>query len=64
MCRDVGLVVPQLAAGLPPGIALDDGVAARYEDERLVEVVSGRADGRAFMVDRDGEHPLPVRVLA
>jgi dipeptidase E len=53
----------EIAAGLPPGIALDDGVAARYEDERLVEVVSGRADGRAFMVDRDGEHPLPVRLL-
>jgi len=53
----------EIAAGLPPGIALDDGVAARYEDERLVEVVSHRLDGRAFRVDRDGEHPLAVRVL-
>ena len=53
----------EIAAGLPAGIALDDGVAASYADERLVEVVSGRADGRAFMVDRAGEHPLPVRVL-
>jgi peptidase E len=53
----------EIAAGLAPGIALDDGVAARYEDERLVEVVSGRPDGRAFQVDRDGEHPLAVRVL-
>ena len=53
----------EIAAGLPPGIALDDGVAARYEDERLVEVVSGRGGGRAFRVDRDGEHPLDVRVL-
>ena len=53
----------EIAAGLPPGIALDDGVAARYDDERLVEVVSGRADGRAFRVDREGEHPLDVRVL-
>ena len=53
----------EIAAGLAPGIALDDGVAARYEDERLVEVVSEREDGRASMVDRDGEHPLPVRVL-
>ncbi len=53
----------EIAAGLPPGIALDDGVAARYEDERLVEVVSGPKGGRAFMVDRDGEHPLAVRAL-
>jgi hypothetical protein len=42
---------------------LDDGVAASYEDERLAEVVSGRQDGRAFIVDRSGERPLPVRVL-
>ena len=53
----------EIAAGLPPGIALDDGVAARYDDERLIEVVSGRPEGRAFRVDRDGEHPLEVRVL-
>jgi peptidase E len=53
----------EIAAGLPPGIALDDGVAARYEDEALIEVVSGRDGGRAFRVDRDGEHPLDVRVL-
>jgi dipeptidase E len=51
----------EIAAGLAPGIALDDGVAALYEDERLVEIVSGRPDGRAFRVDRDGEHALPIR---
>lgn len=54
----------EIAAGLLPGIALDDGVAALYEDERLVEVVSGRPGGRAFRVDADGEHALAVRVLA
>jgi dipeptidase E len=53
----------EIAAGLAPGIALDDGVAALYEDERLVEVVSGRSDGRVFRVDRDGEHALPIRPL-
>ncbi len=53
----------EIAAGLPPGIALDDAVAALYEDERLVEVVSGKPNGRAFRVDRDGEHPLEVRGL-
>jgi dipeptidase E len=53
----------ELAAGLPPGIALDDGVMARFEDERLIEVVSGRDGGRAFRVDMKGEHPLEVRAL-
>jgi peptidase E len=54
----------EIAAGLPPGIALEDGVAARYEDERLVEIVSARPDGRAFRVDAAGEHALEVRVLS
>ena len=54
----------EIASGLAPGIALEDGVAARYEDERLVEIVSARQDGRAFRVDPAGEHPLPVRVLS
>ena len=53
----------EIAAGLPPGIALEDGVAARYDDERLVEVVSARADGRAFFVDGNGERALAVRAL-
>jgi peptidase E len=53
----------ELAAGLPPGIALEDGVAARYDDERLVEVVSARPDGRAFQVDATGERPIEVRAL-
>jgi peptidase E len=54
----------EVAAGLPPGIALEDAVAARYDDERLVEVVSGRPGGRAFRVDRSGERELDVRVIA
>jgi dipeptidase E len=53
----------EIAAGLSPGIALEDGVAARYDDERLVEVVSARVDGRAFQVDANGERPLAVRML-
>ena len=53
----------EIAAGLPPGIALEDGVAARYDDEQLVEVVSARPEGRAFVVDASGERPLAVRVL-
>ena len=53
----------EIAAGLPSGIALEDGVAARYDDERLVEVVSARPEGRAFHVDATGEHPIAIRVL-
>jgi peptidase E len=53
----------EIAAGMAPGIALDDAVAARYEDERLVEIVSARPEGRAFRVGVKGERRLPVRVL-
>src|SRR5919201_127216 len=53
----------EVAAGMAPGIALEDGVAALYEDEQLVEVVSGRPGGRAFRVDGHGERPLDVRAL-
>ncbi len=54
----------EIAAGLAPGIALEDGVAARYDDEQLVEIVSARAEGRAFRVDAGGERSLPVRVVS
>jgi len=54
----------EIAAGMAPGIALDDAVAALYDDEKLVEIVSARPEGRAFRVDADGEHALPVRALA
>src|SRR2546426_855992 len=47
----------EIAAGLAPGIALEDAVAARYDDERLGEIMSARPDGRAFPVDPAGEHP-------
>jgi peptidase E len=53
----------EIAAGMPAGIALDDGVIASFEDERLAHVVSGREGGRAFRVDRDGEHRLEVQLL-
>jgi len=53
----------EIAAGLAPGIALDDAVAARYEDERLIEIVSAKPSGRAFGVDASGEHPLEVRPI-
>ena len=53
----------EIAAGIPSGIALDDAVAARYDDGKLVEVVSGVGGGRAFSVTKTGATPLPVRVL-
>jgi peptidase E len=54
----------EIAAGLPAGIALEDGVAALYEDERLSEVVTGRDGGRAFNVDRSGERPIATRLVS
>src|SRR2546425_1429477 len=53
----------EIAAGLPAGIALEDAVAARFDDERLVEVVSARPDCRALPVDPAGEPPPAVRGL-
>ncbi len=54
----------EIAAGLPAGIALEDGVAALYEDEHLTEVVTGREGGRAFEVDRSGERPIATRLVS
>jgi peptidase E len=54
----------EIAAGLPAGIALEDGVAALYEDEHLTEVVTGREGGRAFGVDRSGERPIATRLVS
>jgi len=51
----------QVANGLPPGIAFEDGIAALHEDENLVETVSAREDGCVLRVDRS-EHQLSVRV--
>src|SRR2546428_11003098 len=53
----------EIAGGLPAGVALDDAVAARYDDEKLVEVVSAVEGGRAFTVSAKGEGPLPVRLI-
>ena len=52
-----------VAGGFPPGIALGDGVAAHFVDERLAVVVSARAGACAFYVDEGGEKGLEVRPL-
>jgi dipeptidase E len=49
--------------GFPPGIALDDGVAAHYVDTELHEVFTDRADGGGYLVSAAGEESLFVSRL-
>jgi dipeptidase E len=57
-----------VANGLPGGLALDDGVAARFVGIELEEVVTARPEGRAYRVELiDGEvreTPLEARLLS
>ena len=50
-------------AGLSEGIAADDGVALHYAGTELQEIVSCRPGATAYRVTRDGEEPLPARML-
>jgi dipeptidase E len=50
-----------LEEGFPPGNAIDDHAAVRFEGTELAEVVAGAEGAGAYRVDRDGESPLPVR---
>jgi dipeptidase E len=52
-----------LAAGFPPGIAIDDAAAVRFEGTELAEVVTAVEGSGAYQVDRDGELPLLARLL-
>jgi len=52
-----------LADGFPPGIAIDDFAAVRFEGTELAEVVSAAEGAGAYRVSADGETPLPVRRL-
>src|SRR2546428_12179130 len=47
----------EIAAGLAPGVALEDAVAARHDDGRLVALVSARPRGRALPVRPGGAGP-------
>jgi dipeptidase E len=49
--------------GFPPGIAIDDDVAIRFEGTKLAEVVTSREGAGAYRVEADGEVPLDVRRL-
>jgi dipeptidase E len=50
-------------AGLPEGVAADDGVGLHYVGTELREVVSCRPGAAAYRVARAGEERLPVREL-
>jgi dipeptidase E len=50
--------------GFPPGIALDDGAAARFSGTELVEVVASTPGARGYRVRPDGETALATRLLA
>lgn len=51
-----------VANGFPPGIALDDGVAAHYAGTELVELLASTPTGRGYHVGPDGEVALETRV--
>ena len=52
-----------LADGFPPGIAIDDFAAVRFEGVELAEVVAAAPGATVYRVDRDGEAPLEARSL-
>jgi len=49
--------------GFPPGIAIDDLAAVRFDGTALTEVLTTREGVGAYVVSREGEEPLPARVL-
>jgi dipeptidase E len=51
------------AGAIPPGYAVDDGVALIFHDTQLEDVVTARKSARAYEVTDTGERELPVRAL-
>ena len=49
--------------GFPPGIAIDDDVAIRFDGTELAEVVTSRKGAGAYRVGADGETALETRLL-
>jgi dipeptidase E len=49
--------------GFPPGLALDDWVAARFVGTELREIVSARDGAGAYRVEAAGERPLETKRL-
>jgi peptidase E len=52
-----------VADGFPPGIALDDSAAARYDGTKLAEVVASVSGATGYRVTAGGEEPLETRLL-
>jgi peptidase E len=52
-----------VGAGLPAGLAADDGVALHFVGTELHEVVTARPGATAYRVGREGERPLEARLL-
>jgi peptidase E len=53
-----------VARGFPPGLALDDAAAARFDGVELVEVVSAAPDASGYRVEPAEETRLDARMLA
>jgi peptidase E len=53
-----------LQAGLPAGLAADDGVGLHFEGTELVDVVTCRAGAAAYRVSAEGEERIEPRLLA
>jgi len=49
--------------GFPPGIAIDDDVAVRFDGTELAEVVTSREGAGAYQVAAGGETALETRLL-
>ena len=52
-----------LRNGLPPGIAIDDDVAVRFDGTEPAEVATARDGATAYRVTADREEPLEARLL-
>ena len=52
-----------VANGFAPGIAADDAVALHYVGTELRQVVTARADARAYRVESGNETPIEPRLL-
>jgi len=52
-----------VGAGLPAGLAADDGVALHFVGTELHDVVTSRPGATAYRVGLEGERPLEARLL-
>jgi hypothetical protein len=53
-----------VADGFPPGLALDNAAAARFDGTELAEVVAGATSAAGYHVGPGGEERLETRLLS